>query len=213
MPLIAYAMLVACGADDGSSGGQSTPATAQPPPDTNSPPVISGTPPTGATLGQPWSFEPRISDPDGDRLTVTGENIPPWIMLSAATGRMSGTPQAGDILTWSDIRLTVSDGRATATLPQFAIAVVQGDSNIGTAALSWTPPTERVDGSPIGELAGYEVLYGQASRNYDHLVELDAGVTRYVVENLGPGTWYFAIRAITTDGLESGLSAEASKRI
>jgi hypothetical protein len=107
----------------------------------------------------------------------------------------------------------VSDGQATASLAPFSVNVVAQGAVTGSATLSWIPPTERVDGSPIGELAGYEVLWGQASRNYDNVVELDAGITRYMVENLGPGTWYFAIRSKTADGLESQLSQEVSKTI
>lgn len=180
----------------------------------NSPPTISGTPPTSATVGRQWSFQPSISDPDGDALTVSADNRPPWISLDSSTGRMQGTPQQGDVLTWSGIRLTVTDGMASASLPNFAIVVVPQAAQSGTATLSWSAPTERADGSPIGELAGYEVLYGQVSRSYDTVVELNnPGLTRYMIENLGPGTWYFAVKAVTTDGLESAPSQEVSKTI
>lgn len=180
----------------------------------NSPPTISGTPPTSATVGRQWSFQPSISDPDGDALTVSADNRPPWISLDSSTGRMQGTPQQGDVLTWSGIRLTVTDGMASASLPNFAIVVVPQAAHSGTATLSWSAPTERADGSPIGELAGYEVLYGQVSRSYDTVVELNnPGLTRYMIENLGPGTWYFAVKAVTTDGLESAPSQEVSKTI
>lgn len=180
----------------------------------NSPPTISGTPSTSATVGRQWSFQPSISDPDGDALTVSADNRPPWISLDSSTGRMQGTPQEGDVLTWSGIRLTVTDGMASASLPNFAIVVVPQAAHSGTATLSWSAPTERADGSPIGELAGYEVLYGQVSRSYDTVVELNnPGLTRYMIENLGPGTWYFAVKAVTTDGLESAPSQEVSKTI
>lgn len=180
----------------------------------NSPPTISGTPPTSATVGRQWSFQPSISDPDGDALTVTADNRPPWLSLDGSTGRMQGTPQEGDVLTWSGIGLTVTDGMASASLPGFSIVVVPQTAHSGTATLSWSPPTERADGSPIGDLAGYEVLYGQVSRNYDTVIELNnPGLTRYMIENLGPGTWFFAVKAVTTDGLESAPSREVSKTI
>jgi hypothetical protein len=41
----------------------------------------------------------------------------------------------------------------------------------------------------------------------------NAGLTRYVVENLSSGTWYFGIRAFNARGTESAMSAVASKTI
>jgi hypothetical protein len=108
----------------------------------------------------------------------------------------------------------VTDGLATVGLPPFSIEVLPNGSPTGSATLSWTPPTERVDGTPIGELAGYRVLYGRGSGKYDQAAEIDnPGVTRYVVENLGPGNWFFAVTVKTADGLQSAPSAEVRKRI
>jgi hypothetical protein len=79
----------------------------------------------------------------------------------------------------------------------------------GEARLSWVPPTEREDGSPIGEALTYRVLWGQDSRQYDHSEMVSE--TEYTVADLGPGVWYFAVTAIDAGGLESDYSAEASK--
>jgi hypothetical protein len=58
------------------------------------------------------------------------------------------------------------------------------------------------------------VLYGRGSGKYDRAAEIDnPGVTRYVVEDLGPGNWFFAVTVKTADGLESAPSAEVRKRI
>jgi hypothetical protein len=216
-PIIACLMLAGCFGDNknigGTDGSNPPPGGSQPPPASNSPPTISGTPPTSITVGQSWSFQPTISDPDGDSLTVSASNLPSWLSLNSSTGRVQGTPGEGDVRTWSGISLTVSDGQATASLSPFSVNVIAQGAATGSATLSWMPPTERVDGSPIGELAGYEVLWGQTSRDYDNVVELDAGITRYFISGLGPGTWYFAIRSKTADGLESQLSQEVSKTI
>jgi hypothetical protein len=199
---VLFLLLSACG------GGEDSDRSA------NQAPVISGTPSSQATAGRSWSFQPSLSDPDGDTLTVSATNLPGWLTLNPSTGLVQGTPGEGDVRTWSNIRLAVSDGIASATLPAFSINVLPTGAAMGTATLSWSPPTERADGSPIGELAGYEVLYGQQSRNYDTTIELNnPGLTRYVIEGLGPGTWYFAVKAVTTDGLESAPSQEVSKRI
>ena len=41
----------------------------------------------------------------------------------------------------------------------------------------------------------------------------NAGVTTAVVENLSPATWYFGVKAYTTDGVESSFSNVANKQI
>ena len=66
----------------------------------------------------------------------------------------------------------------------------------GNATLSWEPPTQRTDGSPLTDLAGYRIAYGTAPDNLGEMVTLNnPGMTSYVVENLARGTWYFAMTA------------------
>ncbi|RMG08587.1 MAG: fibronectin type III domain-containing protein [Planctomycetota bacterium] len=83
------------------------------------------------------------------------------------------------------------------------------------ARLSWTPPTHRVDGSPLGsDLAGYKVYYGTRSRTYTTVVDIPNPLTtQHLIENLPPGRWYFAVSAYDRQGLESGYSNEADKFI
>jgi hypothetical protein len=84
---------------------------------------------------------------------------------------------------------------------------------IGDVTLSWHPPTERTDGTPL-TLGGYRIVYGTESRNYNHSIDLtNPGLTRYYIDGLGAGTWFFAIIAIDTQGLESPPSMEVSKKI
>ena len=84
----------------------------------------------------------------------------------------------------------------------------------GTALLSWTPPTQREDGSALNDLSGYRVYYGLNQNQLDQTVVLNnAGLTSYMVESLGQGTWYFAVTAVDGGGMESGFSNVASKVI
>ncbi|MEE4185437.1 MAG: putative Ig domain-containing protein [Gammaproteobacteria bacterium] len=183
-------------------------------PEPNQSPQISGVPPTAATVGQLWTYQPAISDPDGDRLTVSATNLPGWLTLDTETGRLSGTPQAGDIRTWTGIGLTVTDGSASVRLPVFSLAVVDEYAGPGSVTLSWLPPTQNVDGSPIASLSGYRLLYGQTPRDYTEAVVIDnPGVTTYMLEGLTAGDWYFVIQAVDGDGLISEPSAEARARI
>lgn len=180
--------------------------------DSNRAPSISGAPATSATAGQPYSFQPNASDPDGDSLTYSIANRPAWAAFSSSTGRLSGTPGSGDVTTYANISITVSDGAMSASLPSFSIAVLGSTS--GSATLSWTPPTTNTDGSPLTDLAGFRVHYGQVSRQYTETLEIpSAGMTSVVIENLGPATWYFSVKAYTAAGTESDLSSEAFKTI
>jgi hypothetical protein len=88
------------------------------------------------------------------------------------------------------------------------------DGDTGSATLSWHPPTEFTDGSTLHDLDGYRIHYGTDSGSYEWVIEIDnPGITRYVIDGLEPGTYYFAISAIASTGTESAPSVEASKTI
>jgi hypothetical protein len=178
----------------------------------NRSPTISGSPPTSIVEGQAYSFTPTANDPDGDTLSFSITNKPAWATFSTSTGRLSGTPGTGTVGSYSNIQIKVSDGTLQVSLAAFSIAVQQ--SADGTATLSWTAPTTRSDGSPLTNLAGYKVRYGNAVGNYPTTITIsNPGITTYVVENLASGTYYFVLASYDTDGLESANSSPASKTI
>ena len=85
---------------------------------------------------------------------------------------------------------------------------------VGSATLSWTPPTHNTDGSPIAPVAGYTIYYGTGPTSLTRTIRLsDPQLTAYVVGNLGPGTYYFSIRAYTASGTEGPSSPLVSKTI
>ena len=203
---LALVALAGCGGG-GESEKSSSPATGA-----NSSPTIQGSPSANAVAGQAYSFQPSASDPDGDALTFEVTNLPGWATFNQSTGRISGTPDAADIATYSNIRVTVSDGEASASTAMFAITV----SAIGSASvtLSWTPPTQNVDGSALTDLAGFEVHYGRSEGELDQSIEVtNPSISTYVVENLSTGTWFFAVTSVNRQGATSLLSAVASKTI
>jgi hypothetical protein len=178
----------------------------------NRPPTISGAPVTSVTVGQAYSFQPSATDPDGQTLTFSIANKPAWAAFSSNTGRLSGTPEAADAGTYGNIVISASDGQASAKLPAFSIAANQ--VSMGTATLSWQPPTQNSDGSPLTDLAGYRIRYGTASSALSNSVDVaNAGVTSAVIEGLSPATWYFAVVAYNAAGVESDLSSIAQKTI
>lgn len=84
----------------------------------------------------------------------------------------------------------------------------------GEASLSWTPPTQNTDGSALTDLAGYRIHYGLAPGELTQTVLIAyPGWTRYTIESLTPGTYYFAVRAYTAGGTESEASNVTSKVI
>jgi hypothetical protein len=73
------------------------------------------------------------------------------------------------------------------------------------------PPTENNNGSPLTNLAGYKIHYGTASQDYTQVVALNnPSLNRYVLDTLPSGTYYFAITAYNSAGVESALSGEVS---
>ena len=90
---------------------------------TNAPPTITGSPATGVKAGQEYSFRPAASDADGDALSYSIGNKPAWLSFNFATGQMLGTPSRRERRHVSNIRVTVSDGKSSATLPAFSITV------------------------------------------------------------------------------------------
>jgi hypothetical protein len=166
-----------------------------------------------ATVGDAYSFRPTASDADGDGLSFGISNKPAWAVFNPTSGRLSGTPGSSATGTHSNIVISVSDGQATTALPAFSIEV-SGSTTASSATLRWIAPTTNTDGTPLRNLAGYEIHYGNRSLEYDRVLRVPgANVTSAVIENLGPATWYFAVLAYTSDGIESDFSAEASKTI
>lgn len=186
----------------------------------NRAPTISGTPATTATVGTAYNFQPSASDADGDTLAWSIQNAPSWATFNTATGRLSGTPTAAG--TASNIVVRVSDGTASTSLPAFSITVAAAPPPAppppppvtGSATLSWQAPTQNTDNSALTNLAGYRIVYGTSQSSLDRTVTVSTpGTTTYVIDNLSAGTWYFAVRAYNSSGVESANSAIASKTI
>jgi hypothetical protein len=171
----------------------------------NKAPTISGTPGKSVNVGSTYVFRPTAADADGDTLTFSIANRPAWAAFNAATGQLSGTPTATSVGTYSNVVISVSDGKARTSLASFAITVV--DASRGAASLTWEPPTQNTDGSALTNLAGYRIVYGSAAHQLTQTIQVaNAGISSYVVENLAPGTYYFAVRAYASNGAESSDS-------
>lgn len=189
--------------------GSTPPTTSTPTPPasgTNQPPTISGSAPVTASVGEDYNFKPTATDPDGDAITFSAAGVPAWLTFDPGTGRLFGRPSAADVASYRGIRITASDGRANASLRIARLDVVQGaaQGSPGSATLEWEAPTVNADGTPLGDLAGYNIRYGTSPGALDQMVEVrNPGLTTYVVDGLSPTTWYFSVSSVNSEGVES----------
>jgi hypothetical protein len=97
--------------------------TVAPPPPTVEALKLAGTPPGSVIAGNPYSFKPTATTSAGRTVSYSVRNKPVWALFSIATGLLSGTPAGSQTGTYPGIVISASDGRSTASLPAFAIAV------------------------------------------------------------------------------------------
>jgi len=211
------------GASTASSGNPGTPSVPAPAPGSepaptpapagNSAPTITAANST-ARVGSAFNLQPAASDADGDSLTFTAENLPPWASIDANTGKISGTPAAADVGEYESISIAVADAAHKAATEPFTITVTADAVGSGVASLQWGQPVSKVDGSVLDDLAGYRIAYGRSADDLDHSIFIgDPAQTTYDFATLDSGTWYFAVMAVNANGLEGPPTPTAEKSI
>ncbi len=143
----------------------------------NRAPTIFGNPPAQVTADSPYSFTPVASDPDGDSLAFTIAGKPAWVDFDGETGRLFGTPTAGDVGTYNDIIIAVNDGEFTSSLPAFSITVMQATPSNSAPSISGMPSTTVNAGNkysftptasdPDGDVLTFTVTGKPAWANFD----------------------------------------------
>ena len=205
--LITPFVLSACLMNDSAESASSL---SPPPPPSNGAPTISGVPPQDVVVGADYLFVPTASDPNSDPLTFSITNLPNWATFDSGTGMLTGVPFLGSAGVYQNIRISVSDGSLSSSLPDFTVAVNQ--VGLGSVTLSWTPPTQNTDGTTLMDLNSYRVYYGSSAGNYPNRIDLDnPGLSSYVVDNLSSGTYFFVATAVNDLGMESNFSNVAQK--
>jgi hypothetical protein len=133
-----------------------------------------------------------------------------WSSSSAGVAKISnaaGSTGLATALAAGSTTITAASGSVSGstTLTVTEIAVV---------TLRWDAPTTNEDGSPV-TLSGYKIYYGPSSGAYTKSVSVaSTGATPVTYTlSLSPGTYYFTVTAISTDGQESAFSNEASKTL
>lgn len=82
----------------------------------------------------------------------------------------------------------------------------------GSVTLSWQAPTTNEDGTPLTDLAGYRVYYGETSGVYTHSITV-GNYTSVSIGNLEAKDWYFVATAFSVYGSESEYSNEVIKTV
>lgn len=77
--------------------------------------------------------------------------------------------------------------------------------------ISWTAPTENTDNTTITDLAGFNVYYGTSENDLSTTIQVTE--TQLNIKNLAPNTYYFAVTAINSIGVESELSNIVTKEV
>jgi hypothetical protein len=85
----------------------------------------------------------------------------------------------------------------------------------GSATLSWSAPSENTNGSALTDLGGFKINYGTGPTQLTNTIALtNPGLLTYVLTELPTGTtYYFAVIAVTTTGVESAPSQTVSSTI
>jgi PKD repeat protein len=105
-----------------------------------------------------------------------------------------------------------SKRRVFAVFTAFLIifALTSSRSEAAQVQLAWNAPTTDADGTPLMDLAGHGVSYGQTSRSYTLTVDVGNHMT-YIVSGLAAAQlYYFAVKAYDTSGNQSASSNEVS---
>jgi hypothetical protein len=168
-------------------------------------PLISGQPTGSGTENVFYEFVPFASDADGDPLVFVISNQPVWADFDPLTGALYGTPTSVHAGTYSNIEIAVTDGEYTVALSAFSVDVQPAP--MVSVMLNWQPPQENTDGTVLTNLTGYRIYYLDLNGQHKMLEELsNPGLSSYMVEDLAPGIWKFAMTALNNAGIESDFS-------
>lgn len=142
--------------------------------------------------------------------TTGVESVTPTITW-AATGVQSCTATGG----WSGTKAT----SGTETLPAIDRSMVYGlvcVTKDGRIVLSWQPPTQNTNGTPLTDLAGFKLYRATtqaALANATPTTIAGAATKTYTIEDAPVGMVWLAVTAYNSAGVESARSAAVSKDV
>jgi hypothetical protein len=151
--------------------------------------------------GDFYLFTPGFESNNESVPVFSIDGLPLWASFDETTGELSGTPREADVGIYEPITISAKDGVTETSLPPFSITVA---SATGSVMLSWTPPIENEDGSPLVDLAGYWIYWRNTSSIETQSMKIDnPGLSTIVIDNLAAGTYEFAMTSFNVDDVES----------
>jgi hypothetical protein len=143
-----------------------------------------------------------------NKTSATGSLVP---VLTWSTSPVASSCTAGGA--WSGTKFASGSQTLPAITSSKSYTLTCSWGN-GSSTVSWTKPTKNTDNSPLTDLAGYKVVFGNSASALNQSKSVnDANATSTTIAALGTGTWYFAVRAVTTGNVESDNSAVTSMTI
>jgi hypothetical protein len=140
--------------------------------------------------------------------STTGSTTSQTAATNTSTSGSTATTSGGSTTGGSTTAGSATGGSTTTTTTPPAASASTG------VTLGWVAPTQNSNGTPITDLAGYKIHYGTMSQDYTQEVAIkNPSLSRYVVDSLPSGTYYFAITAYNSKGIESALSGEISAKL
>lgn len=105
------------------------------PPDTPPALTIAGTAATTVAPTEFYAFTPTVYQGGERKLTFSILNKPAWASFGKRRGTLYGSPSASHAGSYSNIIITVSDGRSTVELAPFAIQVPSQSASLAAKNL------------------------------------------------------------------------------
>jgi hypothetical protein len=90
---------------------------------------------------------------------------------------------------------------------KFTLTCVASD---GQVTISWVPPTSNTDGSPLTDLAGFNVYRGTSATNLARVKSVGTAVTSTIDSGLASGTYIYSATAVNAASLESAKGNTSS---
>lgn len=142
--------------------------------------------------------------------TPDGKQILPRLIWSTTPAATSCT--ASGAASWTGTKPASGNVQLAGVNTSQTYGLVCNWPGVSVVAIAWTAPTQNTDGSPLTDLAGFRVRWGNAPDNLGPGVYIQNPAARsWTSGTLTPGTWHFGVHAFNALGLESDISNIVSK--
>jgi hypothetical protein len=197
----------------GCSGSSEQTASEEPVPAETASSTQESSPPPEEQAAAPVPVSVSLSAAD-DMVASGGSTTLSWTSSGAdlceATGGWTGEKAASGSENVGPIDASTTFTLSCSNATEKGVAMVTVDL-AGSLSVSWSAPTENVDGTPLDDLNGYRVYYGDFSGSYVGSQEVADSLATTTNLTLAAGQYYVAMTAIDIDGNESDFSNEVLK--